>query len=383
MAPSSPHADFSEEHGKDFEALFNKEDALDDSTLPDEEVRSCCMICWSACCSMGMAILDHFPSCPLNPPRQVQARGAHEAWVPACIASASAASAHHTKLQREDVRCVIFFAGAREIAAFRTAAQQTPPLHEGLNSVAHESVDAVAAVCAWGGARLRGARMNAGLPDACVAPAPPPASPKCPERESPPPPRHPRSILSPEALLSTLEACGIDNARIEIEGGSEVPVIDGSAMGWAVELRSVGVRPCGPQSTRAVWLSPPQPLTVGDGDAFITFYPGDVMKLTAGVEFEVGPGQGVGADGRSPRCKSLAFDQYGAKSTPLHLPPCLQPLYSQPATPGSPSPIQPLFPLHHHYRSTPGAGHRAAVAHLEPGPGRAFSVRGGARAALL
>ncbi|KAL6770902.1 hypothetical protein ACKKBF_B33170 [Auxenochlorella protothecoides x Auxenochlorella symbiontica] len=156
--------DFSEEHGKDFEALFNKEDALDDPTLPDEEV---------------------------------QARGALEAWVPACIASASAASAHHTKLQREDV-----------------------------------------------------------------------------------------SILSPEALLSTLEACGIDNARIEIEGGSEVPVIDGSAMGWAVELRSVGVRPCGPQSTRAVWLSPPQPLTVGDGDAFITFYPGDVMKLTAGVEFE-------------------------------------------------------------------------------------------------
>lgn len=77
--------------------------------------------------------------------------------MPACIASASAASAHHTKLQREDVRCVGFFAGAREIAAFRTAAQQTPPLRKGLNSVAHESVDAVAAVCAWRGARLQGA----------------------------------------------------------------------------------------------------------------------------------------------------------------------------------------------------------------------------------
>lgn len=35
-----PCADFSEEHGKDFEALFDKEDALDDPALPDEEVGS-------------------------------------------------------------------------------------------------------------------------------------------------------------------------------------------------------------------------------------------------------------------------------------------------------------------------------------------------------
>lgn len=116
-----------------------------------------------------------------------------------------------------------------------------------------------------------------------------------------PTPHHPRtaphSVLAAEALLSTLEACGIDNARIEIEGGSEVPIIDGSAMGWAVELRSVGVRPSGPQTSRAVWLSPPQPLTVGDGEAFITYYPGDVMKLSAGVEFEVSAGSRMGPCG--------------------------------------------------------------------------------------
>ena len=33
-----------------------------------------------------------------------------------------------------------------------------------------------------------------------------------------------------EALLSALECCGVDNARIEIEGGGEVPTLDGSAM---------------------------------------------------------------------------------------------------------------------------------------------------------
>lgn len=42
-----------------------------------------------------------------------------------------------------------------------------------------------------------------------------------------------------EHLLSALEACGIDNARIEIEGGSEVPIIDGSALGWVIELQQV------------------------------------------------------------------------------------------------------------------------------------------------
>jgi UDP-3-O-acyl N-acetylglycosamine deacetylase len=46
-------------------------------------------------------------------------------------------------------------------------------------------------------------------------------------------------VQSVEHLLSALEACGIDNARIEIEGGQEIPVLDGSSMGWAVEIAEV------------------------------------------------------------------------------------------------------------------------------------------------
>ena len=42
-----------------------------------------------------------------------------------------------------------------------------------------------------------------------------------------------------EHLLSALEAFGVDNARIEIEGGSEVPIIDGSALSWALDLHAV------------------------------------------------------------------------------------------------------------------------------------------------
>lgn len=40
------------------------------------------------------------------------------------------------------------------------------------------------------------------------------------------------SIASVEHLLSALEAMGVDNARIEYESGSEIPVLDGSAQPW-------------------------------------------------------------------------------------------------------------------------------------------------------
>jgi UDP-3-O-acyl-N-acetylglucosamine deacetylase len=42
-----------------------------------------------------------------------------------------------------------------------------------------------------------------------------------------------------EHLLSALEMLGVDNARIEVEGGSEVPIVDGSALGWTVDVQSV------------------------------------------------------------------------------------------------------------------------------------------------
>ena len=49
--------------------------------------------------------------------------------------------------------------------------------------------------------------------------------------------------MGAEALLAALEACGVDNARIELEGGSEVPIVDGSSLGWCIELQKAGVRP--------------------------------------------------------------------------------------------------------------------------------------------
>lgn len=57
------------------------------------------------------------------------------------------------------------------------------------------------------------------------------------------------SIQGAQLLLSALEAMGVDNARIEIEGGCEIPVLDGSALGWALEVQFAGLRPAPPQGT--------------------------------------------------------------------------------------------------------------------------------------
>lgn len=43
--------------------------------------------------------------------------------------------------------------------------------------------------------------------------------------------------MNVELLLSALEACGVDNARIEVEGGHEIPVLDNSSLGWCIEVQ--------------------------------------------------------------------------------------------------------------------------------------------------
>ena len=52
-----------------------------------------------------------------------------------------------------------------------------------------------------------------------------------------------RRVQGAEHLLAALEMLGVENCRIEIEGGHEVPIIDGSAQGWCVEIQAVRPTP--------------------------------------------------------------------------------------------------------------------------------------------
>jgi len=96
------------------------------------------------------------------------------------------------------------------------------------------------------------------------------------------------TVSTVEHLLSALEACGVDNARIEVEDGPELPVLDGSADGWVSGIRDCGVVTATTQEGEAMQrlaLKPQDPIVVQNGDAFIMLNPEEKTRLTYIVDF--------------------------------------------------------------------------------------------------
>ena len=99
------------------------------------------------------------------------------------------------------------------------------------------------------------------------------------------------SVGTVEHLLAALEAMGVDNARIEVEGTGELPILDGSAYPFCYHAARVGLTaatadgaPDGAETERRAWRLD-EPVTVREGDAFISLYPDAVTKLTYGIDF--------------------------------------------------------------------------------------------------
>ena len=95
-------------------------------------------------------------------------------------------------------------------------------------------------------------------------------------------------VESVEHLLAALEACGVDNARIEIEG-PEVPIVDGSSLGWTIEIERAGVTVAERQEKKSEFyvraaLKPDELVKVQEGDAFIMLLPSDKMQITYGID---------------------------------------------------------------------------------------------------
>ena len=97
-----------------------------------------------------------------------------------------------------------------------------------------------------------------------------------------------------EHLLSALESLGVDNARIEVEGTGELPILDGSAYPFCYHSARVGLVPAVASGAergarnempRMAWRLN-EPITVNEGDAFITLNPDAVTKLTYGIDFK-------------------------------------------------------------------------------------------------
>ncbi|NJL49469.1 MAG: UDP-3-O-acyl-N-acetylglucosamine deacetylase [Leptolyngbyaceae cyanobacterium SM2_5_2] len=91
------------------------------------------------------------------------------------------------------------------------------------------------------------------------------------------------TVRTVEHLLAALVGTGIDNARIEITG-PEIPLLDGSALGWVEAIQAAGVVAQGSGRSPLVLA---QPVSVQDGDAWVVAFPAETPRLTYGIDFEV------------------------------------------------------------------------------------------------
>jgi UDP-3-O-[3-hydroxymyristoyl] N-acetylglucosamine deacetylase len=89
------------------------------------------------------------------------------------------------------------------------------------------------------------------------------------------------SIWCVEHLLAALYLRGISDAAIEVEGGNEIPFLDGNVAGFYRMLRPRVLTPRAAQRSIAITT----PLRVVSGDSWIEFQPSPVPSLTCSIEY--------------------------------------------------------------------------------------------------
>jgi UDP-3-O-[3-hydroxymyristoyl] N-acetylglucosamine deacetylase len=104
------------------------------------------------------------------------------------------------------------------------------------------------------------------------------------------------NVFGVEHLLSAIEAYGINNAIIEVNGGNEIPIIDGSSLGWTQKFDEIGLKyspKCYQISennrinkkTNKFDIKLDKILQVNENDSFIMYQPDNVSKLTVGIDY--------------------------------------------------------------------------------------------------
>jgi len=96
------------------------------------------------------------------------------------------------------------------------------------------------------------------------------------------------SVRTVEHLLSALVGLGVDNARIEVGGGPEIPILDGSSAPFVEMIQRAGGTVVAPNSSPRMRLCILRPVTVGSGDAWIAAFPlgqGAKTRITYGINF--------------------------------------------------------------------------------------------------
>ncbi|TVU47871.1 hypothetical protein EJB05_07487, partial [Eragrostis curvula] len=102
-------------------------------------------------------------------------------------------------------------------------------------------------------------------------------------------------VRTVEHLLSAMEALGIDNCRVEVSGGDEIPLLDGSAQEWVEAIQSAGL--CAAEDTSGQQLEKlaPEihdPVCVRRDDCFVAAFPSSQIHITYGIDFPKVPAIG-------------------------------------------------------------------------------------------
>lgn len=91
-------------------------------------------------------------------------------------------------------------------------------------------------------------------------------------------------VRTVEHLLAALSSLGVDNARIEVDG-PEVPLLEGSALGWVEAIQSAQVAPQpAPRRTR---LPLSTSIHVQARDSFVSAFPARQPRFTCGIDFDL------------------------------------------------------------------------------------------------
>ncbi|XP_042383959.1 probable UDP-3-O-acyl-N-acetylglucosamine deacetylase 1, mitochondrial isoform X2 [Zingiber officinale] len=95
-------------------------------------------------------------------------------------------------------------------------------------------------------------------------------------------------VRTVEHLLSALEACGVDNCRIEIDGGEEVPLLDGSAKQWVEAIKEAGLYVANDHNGCSLEKLVPklhEPLYLCHRNSFLIAFPSPNIHITYGIDF--------------------------------------------------------------------------------------------------
>ncbi len=85
-----------------------------------------------------------------------------------------------------------------------------------------------------------------------------------------------------EHLLAALVGCGLTHVHIKVSG-NEIPLLDGSSIGWVEAIQEVGILPLDTSNNRSPVVK--KPLVIHKGSSVITAIPSESFHLIGMIDF--------------------------------------------------------------------------------------------------